>query len=51
MKKNGLKVHAIDLGSRFVTHGNINDLYKLCGLDPMGIVMRVQEALKDEEAP
>ena len=51
MRKTGLKVHGIDLGSRFVTHGNINDLYKLCGLDPMGIVMRVQEALKDEEAP
>ena len=48
-KKPGLRVTGMDLGRRFITHGKVEDLYKLCGLDPDGIAVRVQEAMTDEK--
>ena len=50
-KKPGLQVVGIDLGSRFITHGKLDDLYRLCGLDANGVVSRVLEAIANEKTP
>jgi 1-deoxy-D-xylulose-5-phosphate synthase len=42
------RVHTIDLGRDYVTHGSINDLYQMCGLDADSIAAYVQEVLKVE---
>lgn len=39
-------VNGIDLGSQFVTHGNLNRLYQAYGLDDQSIAQLVQEVLK-----
>lgn len=41
------RVDGIDLGHRFVTHGDIRSLYRACGLDAGGIADYVREVLKD----
>lgn len=41
------RVDGIDLGHRFVTHGDIRSLYHACGLDAGGIADYVREVLKD----
>ena len=41
------RVDGIDLGHRFVTHGDICSLYHACGLDAGGIADYVREVLKD----
>ena len=38
-------VYGIDLGPDFVTHGSLNDLYKLCGLDAASIANYTKEVL------
>lgn len=43
------KVDGIDLGDRFICHGDMNSLYKYCGLDSISIADRTQEAIRDEE--
>ncbi len=43
-----LIIHGIDLGSGFVTHGKINQLYKHCGLDAGSIVQKAKEVLRCE---
>ena len=44
----GCKVDGIDLGHRFVTHGDMDTLYRECGLDAKSIADYVQEVLKVE---
>ena len=39
------RVYGIDLGSDFVTHGSINELYKLCGLDAQSVADFTKEVL------
>lgn len=41
----GLKIE-INLGDRFVTHGKIDKLYQMLGLDAQSIATRVMEALR-----
>ena len=42
------RVHAVDLGSRFVPHGDIKSLYRMTGLDHVSIAEYVQEVLQNE---
>ena len=44
----GVNIFGMDLGGNFVTHGTLQDLYAHCGLDPQGIVNKVQEVLCGE---
>lgn len=43
-----LKIHAVDLGRNFVTHGNINKLYEQCGLDSQSMTKTILGVLEDE---
>ena len=43
-----LKVYGKDLGDQFVTHGNVDTLYKEYGLDGESVALYVQEVLKVE---
>ena len=45
----GCKVNGIDLGDRFICHGDMISLYKYCGLDSVSIADRAQEAIRDEK--
>lgn len=45
----GCKVNGIDLGDRFICHGDMISLYKYCGLDSVSIADRTQEAIRDEK--
>ena len=38
-------VRLLDVGMGFVTHGSVNELRKLCGIDAAGIVRAVTEAV------
>lgn len=38
-----IRVEGLDLGSRFVTHGSVADLYRSCGLDGPSIAAFVRE--------
>ena len=38
----------INLGDSFITHGNIQDLYRHCGLDPLSISNKIQEVFRHE---
>jgi len=40
-----LRIDGIDLGNRYITHGSIDKLYTLCGMDAAGIAQRIQEVL------
>lgn len=42
------KTDGIDLGHRFITHGNLKTLYAECGLDAQSIANYVQEVLNVE---
>ncbi len=42
------RFETIDLGSNFVTHGNISELYRHCSVDSKAIVRRVTEVLGNE---
>ena len=42
------RVTRMNLGDKFVTHGDINSLYKHCGLDAHSITERTLEVLKNE---
>ncbi len=46
--KQELKLHHIDLGCGFVTHGKVRQLYQHCGLDSDSIVNRAKEVLQHE---
>lgn len=43
-----IRVDGIDLGHNYVTHGNVQSLYRHYGLDAESIANFVQEVLKDE---
>ena len=43
------KVHGLDLGNRFVTHGDMKTLYKYYGLDGESIADFTREVLKGED--
>lgn len=48
-KKNpALNIHAIDLGSHFVTHGSLGKLYEVHGLDADSMMNTALEVLKNE---
>lgn len=47
-KKPELKISAMDLGDKFVTHGSLHDLYHSHGLDAESIANRAMEVLKSE---
>ena len=47
-KQIGVRVIGKDLGSNFVTHGALRDLYAHCGLDAKSIAAKIQEVLKNE---
>jgi len=38
----------LNLGNKFVTHGKIPQLHKLCGLDAASVAHHIQEVLSDE---
>ena len=40
-----LRIDGIDLGNRYITHGSIDKLYTICGMDAAGIAQRIQEVL------
>lgn len=42
----GIQVDGIDLGHQFITHGDLNSLYRHYGLDPESIAKFVQEVRK-----
>ena len=42
----GIRVDGIDLGRRFITHGDVNSLYRYYGLDEQFIANFVQEVRK-----
>ena len=44
----GCRVFSLDLGSDFVTHGNIKKLYECCGLDAASIANYTKEVLEHE---
>ena len=44
----GCKVSAIDLGSEYVTHGSVAQLYEKHGLDAVSIANKVREVLSHE---
>ena len=46
--KSDCKVIGMDLGSGYVTHGSVKELYKHCGLDANSIVKRVLEVRQSE---
>ena len=50
MKQAGMKndIYGIDLGSRYVTHGDLKNLYAHYGLDGESVAKFVQEVLSDE---
>ena len=50
LKNKGVKsnVYGLDLGTGFVTHGNINSLYRHCGVDGESVAKKIQEVLKVE---
>lgn len=49
MKKiQNLNIHAIDLGSHFVTHGSLDKLYKVNGLDSESMKEKALEVLGNE---
>ena len=41
-------VDCIHLGSNYVTHGSLDDLYKHCGLDRKSVANRIWEVLQSE---
>ena len=41
-----IRVDGIDLGNRFITHGDMSSLYQHYGLDPQSITKYVQEVLQ-----
>ncbi len=43
-----LDIYAIDLGRKFVTHGNINKLYEQCGLDSQSMTKTILGVLGNE---
>ena len=47
-RRSDIKIHSINLGKKFVTHGAMNVLYEKFGLDGQGIAERIQEVLKVE---
>ena len=47
-KKADLRIHAVDLGKHFVTHGSIDMLYKTHGLDGASLANTAVEVLKNE---
>lgn len=44
----GCRVYGLDLGSDFVTHGNVKKLYECCGVDAASIVNYTKEVLGHE---
>ncbi len=44
-RRSDLDVTGIDLGHRFVTHGDLNSLYRSCGLDPESVADFVLEVI------
>lgn len=44
----GRKCHRIDLGNKFVTHGDLESLYRHCGMDGLSIAQKIQEVLANE---
>jgi transketolase len=45
----GCVVHTVDLGSEYVTHGNVKQLYEKHGLDADSIAKKVREVLARED--
>ena len=43
------RVYGMDLGSRFVTHGDLNALYRACGLDGRSAADFIEEAIRNEK--
>ena len=48
LKKTDLNIHAIDLGSHFVTHGSLDRLYQVHGLDAKSMMKTALEVLRNE---
>ena len=44
-----LRVETIDLGERFVPHGNLKSLYSHCGLDAQSIAKKIMEVRPSEK--
>lgn len=44
-----LRIHALDLGERFVPHGSADDLYKFCGFDAESVCRYVMEVVGHED--
>lgn len=43
------RVDGIDLGNSFVTHGDMNALYRSCGLDAVSAADYIEEAIRNEK--
>ena len=50
LKQSGVEneFFGIDLGRRYVTHGDVRSLYEHCGLDGSSVANRIQEVLSNE---
>ncbi len=44
----GCSVYGMNLGNEYVTHGAVNELYHMCGLDGDSIARRIQEVAEHE---
>ena len=47
-KRPDLRIHAVDLGKNFVTHGSMETLYKVYGLDGSSLANKALEVLNNE---
>jgi len=47
-KRHELKIYTLDLGSKYITHGSMEQLYKHVGLDGSSVADFVLEVLKVE---
>ena len=43
------RIHRVDLGTKFATHGNIQELYQHYGLDGRSLADRIKEEIQDEK--
>ena len=43
------KIQRVDLGTKFATHGNIQELYRHYGLDGRSLADRIKEEIQDEK--
>lgn len=49
LARNGIRVDRFDLGNAYVPHGDVNTLYRHCGLDAQTVAKRILEVHSNEK--